>query len=354
MIIIGVDYHPGFQQIAFVDTDTGELRECRLQHREEAEKFYRDLAVQGMKVRVGMEASGQARWFERLLAELNFELWIGDAAVICTKRVRKQKTDRQDAQLILQLMMEDRFPKIWVANWENRDLRQLLWHRHRMVQARTRIMNQLQAVGLNEGLRCKKRLWREAGREQLESFRLAPWASRRRRDLLEVLDRLTPTIAELSQAIEQEAEKCPAARRLRTHPGVGSLTALAFVLIIGSAERFQCGKQIASYLGLVPSEDSSGERRRLGHISKQGNALLRFLLVEAAQVTVRSLPEWRNKYFHLAMRRGRKIAKVAMARKLAIQLFWMMRKGWDYEQVSKFGPHAGQPEHRVGVKNNTE
>jgi transposase len=254
-----------------------------------------------------------------------------------------------DAQHILHLLLKDDFPRIWVPSWENRDLRQLLWHRHRMVQARTRVMNQLQAVALNEGLRCKKRLWREAGREQLEAFPLAPWASRRRRDLLELLDRLSPTIGELTQTIEQEAEKCPEARRLRTHPGVGSLTALAFVLIIGRAERFQCGKQIASYLGLVPSEESSGDRRRLGHISKQGNALLRFLLVEAAQVTVRSLPEWRSKYFHLAMRRGRKIAKVAMARKLAIQLYWMMRKGWDYEQVHRFGPHAGQPEHRRGV-----
>ena len=86
MIIIGADYHPAFQQIAFVDTETGELQERRLQHREEAEKFYRDLAVQGIKVRVGMEASGQARWFERLLAELNIELWIGDATEIARKR----------------------------------------------------------------------------------------------------------------------------------------------------------------------------------------------------------------------------------------------------------------------------
>jgi transposase len=327
-----------------------ELQERRLQHREEAEKFYRDLATQGMKVRIGMEASGHARWFERLLSELQFELWIGDAAEIRTKRVRKQKTDRQDAQLILQLMLEDRFPQIWVPSWENRDLRQLLWHRHRMVQARTRLMNQLQAVALNEGLRCKKRLWREAGREQLEAFRLAPWASQRRRDLLELLDRLNPTIAKLTQAIEQEVEKCPEARRLQTHPGVGPLTALAFVLILGRADRFQCGKQIASYLGLVPLEESSGNRRRLGHITKQGNSLLRFLLVEAAQVTVRSLPEWRSKYFHLAMRRGRKIAKVAMARRLAVQMYWMMRKGWDYEQLNKFGSHAGQPGHRDGVK----
>jgi transposase len=110
-----------------------------------------------------------------------------------------------------------------------------------------------------------ERLWREAGREQLEAFRLAPWASRRRCDLLELVDRLNPTIAELTQAIEQEVEKCPEAQRSRTHPGVGALTALAFVLIIGRAERFQCGKQIASYLGLVPVEESSGQRRRLGH-----------------------------------------------------------------------------------------
>src|SRR6202140_4306661 len=342
MMIIGSDYHPAFQQIAFVDTDTGELQERRLQHPEEAEQFYRDLAAQGVKVRVGMEASGQARWFERLLAELNFELWIGDATEIARKRERKQKTDRQDAQQILQLLMGNRFSKIWGPGGENRDLRQLLWHRHRMVQMRTRIMNQLQAVALNEGLRCKKRLWRQHGREQLESFRLAPWASRRREDLLQLLDRLNPTITDLTQVIEQEVEKCPEARRLRTHPGVGALTALAFVLIIGRTERFQCGKQIAAYLGLVPLEDSSGNRRRLGHITKQGSSMLRFLLVEAAQVTARSIPEWRSTYFHLAMRRGRKIAKVAMARRLAIALYWMWRKGWNYEQSRKFGSHAGK------------
>jgi len=135
-------------------------------------------------------------------------------------------------------------------------------------------MNQLQAVALNEGLRCKKRLWREAGREQLEAFRLAPWASQRRRDLLELLDRLTPTIAKLTQAIEQEVEKCPEAQRLRTHPGVGSLTALAFVLILGRADRFQCGKQIASYLGLVPLEEVERESATAGpyHETRQLSA----------------------------------------------------------------------------------
>jgi transposase len=139
MIIIGVDFHPEFQQIASVDSETGEFQEKRLAHREEAEKFYRGLAAASQTVRVCMEASGHGRWFERLVAELQFELWIGDAAEIRTRRVRKQKTDRQDAQLILKLMLKDDFPKIWVPSWENRDLRQLLWHRHRMVQARTSV-----------------------------------------------------------------------------------------------------------------------------------------------------------------------------------------------------------------------
>src|SRR5438045_8978451 len=148
MLIIGCDYHPGFQQIAWVDAETGECGERRLAHRQEAEQLYRKLGERSLRVRGGMEASGHARWFERLLRKLQFELWIGDAAEIRTKRVRKQKTDRQDAQLLLTLMMEDRFPRIWVPDAENRDLRQLLWHRHRLVQMRTRIMNQLHVVAL--------------------------------------------------------------------------------------------------------------------------------------------------------------------------------------------------------------
>jgi transposase len=143
-----------------MDTETGEFGERRLEHGErEAEKFYRDLQQAGISVRVGMEATGHARWFERLLEELHFELRIGDPLEIRATRVRKQKTDRHDAQLLLKLLLEDRFHRIWVTSWENRDLRQLLWHRHRLVQMRTRIMNQLQAVALNEGVRQKKRLW---------------------------------------------------------------------------------------------------------------------------------------------------------------------------------------------------
>ena len=150
MMIIGVDYHPSDQYIAFVDTETGEGDQRRLNHSDgEAEKFYRELKQRGLSVRVGMEATGYSRWFERLLTELGIELWIGDAAEIKTRRVRKQKTDRNDAALLLKLLVEDNFPRIWVPGPENRDLRQLLWHRHRLVQMRTRIMNQLQALAMS-------------------------------------------------------------------------------------------------------------------------------------------------------------------------------------------------------------
>jgi transposase len=343
MFIIGVDYHPSDQYIAFVDTETGECGEQRLNHREgEAEKFYRELAARGVSVRVGMEATGYSRWFERLLAELGIEVWIGDAAKIKSKRVRKQKTDREDARLLLRLLREDNFPRIWVPSPENRDLRQLLWHRHRLVQMRTRIMNQLQALAMNEGQRRKKKLWSEVGRAQLEKLPLAPWASRRRKDLLELLDRMNPTIEELTRALEQEARKRPEGQRLVTHPGVEPITALAFVLIIGTPQRFPCGKQIGSYVGLIPEEDSSAGHQRLGHITKQGSALLRFLLAEAAQAAVRCDAGWRRRYAHLALRRQRNIATVAMARRLAVRLYWIWRNGWEYAEWVKVGPHAGQ------------
>jgi len=351
MMIIGVDYHPSFQAIAFCVEETGECGEQELSHSEgQAEKFYRDLQPRGIRVRVGMEATGYSRWFERLLAELGFQLWIGDPAEIKAKRGKKQKFDREDARLRRRLMLENNFPQIRVPSPENRDLRQLLWHRHRMVPLRTRIMNQLQALAMNEGQRRKKKLWSEAGRAQLEKLPLAAWAARRRRDRLELLDRMNPPIEELTAAIEREARKWPEVLRLMTHPGVGPITALALVLIIGTPERFQCGKQIGSYVGLIPCEDSRAGHQRLGHITKQGSSLLRSLLGEAAQAAARWDADWRRRYLHLALRRQRNIAKMAMARRLAVRMYWMWRKGCAYAQSLEFGSHAGQLGTGQGVK----
>jgi transposase len=152
----------------------------------------------------------------------------------------------------------------------------LLLHRHKLVRMRTQVKNQLQALALNEGLQRKWKLWSKAGRMQLESLPLLPWANRRRAELLQLLDQLEASIAALDGAVAEQAYARPAARRLVTHPGVGPVTALAFPLTMGPGERFPRGKQIASYLGLIPSEYSSGGRKqRLGHINKQGNPFLR-------------------------------------------------------------------------------
>lgn len=252
MKIIGCDFHPSYQQIAVLDLATGETEEKALSHerKEEVRAFYAGL---GGSVRVGIEASGQSQWFERMLGELGHEVWIGDAAKIRASCERKQKTDRRDAELLLKLLAEDRFPRIWVPTAAERDGRQLLLHRHKLVRMRTQVKNQLQALALNQGVQQKQKLWSEAGRKQLESLPLLPWASRRRAELLQLLDQLEVPIAELDRAVAEQAQARPEAQRLMTHPGVGPVTALAFTLTMGPAERFQRGKQVASYLGLFPA-----------------------------------------------------------------------------------------------------
>lgn len=346
MKIIGCDFHPGYQQVAMWDKATGEVVERSLSHerKEEVRAFYAGLEG---PVRVGIEASGQSQWFERMLAELGHEVWIGDAAKIRASCERKQKTDRRDAELLVKLLEEDRFPRIWVPTPEERDARQLVLHRHKLVRMRTQVKNQLQALALNQGVQRKWKLWTEAGRKQLEALPLLPWARRRRAELLKLLDELEESITPLDGAVCEEAEARPAVRRLLTHPGVGPVTALAFVLTLGPAKRFRRGKQVASYLGLIPTEHSSGGKQRLGHISKQGSSLVRGLLVEAAQSAVRHEPQMRRAYQRLAQRRCRALAKVAMARKLAVRLYWMLRKEVDYAQFVQ-GSYAEQPESFCG------
>jgi transposase len=333
MLIIGCDFHPSFQQVAIFDHTTGEMQEKRLAHRQEAEQYYRSLA--GQEVQVGMEACGHYPWFERLLEELGFELRLGDAGQIRASVVRQQKSDRRDAAHILQLLREGRFPQIWVPSLEERDVRQLLVERHKQVQTRTQVKNQLQALALSQGVQRRRKLWTQAGRAELEKLDLLPYAAQRRQHLLTTLDRLQTEIAELNQRVEEEAARRPAAVKLRSHPGVGPVTALAMVLTLGPAQRFPSGRQVASYFGLIPSEHSSGGRQQLGRISKQGSSFLRFLLVEAGQSAARQDAELGRFYRRLAARKHRALAKVAVARKLAVRLYLMLRQDWTYAQLCR-------------------
>ena len=338
MVIIGCDFHTRFQQIAMLDTETGEVLEKKLEHESgEAKAFYEGLKEPAL---VGIETTGYTRWFAEMLQELGHELVVGEAAKIRAKQTRKQKHDRRDAEHILNLLVKGDFPKIWLPSAEERDVRVLVEHRHQLVQLRTRAQNGLQAIALSYGLRRRHRLWSRAGQEELQRLPLREGMGRRREDLVALVRQLSVWIKELDQRIEQEVEQREDAQRLMTHPGVGAQTALATVLVLGPVERFPDKLHLTSYLGLIPQEESTGGRQRFGHLTKQGNRLMRFLLVEAAQTASRYDPRLKRAYRRLAFRKGAAIAKVAVARKLAIRLYIMLRDGIDYEEFCRRGPQG--------------
>jgi len=331
MMIIGCDFHPSWQQISWLDMETGEAGERKLVHaRGDAKQFYEQLRA---PVLIGMEATGNSQWFIELVEDLGHAIWIGDAAQIRASYVRKQKTDKRDAAHILKLVVEGRFPRLWTPDREQRDLRQLVLHRHKLVEIRSRVKNELQHLSLNKGVQKKCRLWSREGQQMLRELPLKPWALCRREDLLGLLAMLNQQVGQLDVAVEKAAEENPQAKLLMTQPGVGPNTALAFVLTIGDVSRFPRGKQIASYLGLIPREESSGGRQKLGAITKQGNRMLRSLLVEAAQIAVRYDPEFRKEYVHRCHQKPKGVAKVAAARKLAVRLYWMLRTQKPYPEV---------------------
>ena len=339
MWIIGCDFHGRYQQVAAMNQETGEVLERRLSHQtQEAEAFYQSLPRGAC---IGMEASCTAQWFERLLERCGHRLQVGDPATIRAAVVRKQKTDARDARQLLELLLTNRFPSIWIPTPAERDSRQLLVHRHKLVSWRTQVRNQLSALARSQGIFPRTRFWTQAGRQKLQSVPLDRWAGQRRQDLLRLLDDLDAQIAELTRQVEQQASARNDAVELMKQDGVGPIVSLAFVLTLGTAQRFPRGKQVASYLGLNPREHSSGGTQRFGHISKQGNRMLRWLLVEAAWIAVRKDPELQRVYQRLTFRRGRKIAAVAVARKLAVKLYWRLREFEAKNASPAAGSHAG-------------
>jgi transposase len=333
MTIVGCDFHPGWQQVAVFYPETGEIEEHKLNNADgEAERFYSGLSSPSL---VGFEACGNTQWFEDLLERLGHEVWIGDAAEIRASYVRKQKTDRRDAAHILKLLMESRFPRLWRPSAGERDLRQLLIHRHRLVGIRIRVKNGLHHLMLNKGVQLKRKLWNEAGQQALRELPLQGWAAQRRQDLLQLLGSLNAQITELDEAVSGAAQANPRARLLMTQPGVGPITSLAYVVTIGDVSRFPRGKQVASYLGLIPSEHSSSNRRRLGSISKQGNSFMRMLLVESVQTVNRLDEGFRKQYKHRCHHMAKGVAKVAAARRLAVRLYWMLRTNTAYPEIAR-------------------
>jgi transposase len=331
MTLVGCDLHSRKQQVAVLVTDTGEVLEQELLHEGDAvERFYRALP---RPVTVGIEATGYTLWFHAVMQKLGHTLLVGEAAKIRAMVVRKTKTDRRDAQHLLDLLKHERFPTVWMSDPTTRDLRALIAHRVRLVRMRTMVKNGLHAIALNQRVALGPSLWTKRGLAQLRALSLPPHTANRRADSLELLTWLTTHIDQLDAQIAEAAAADARAQRLLTHPGVGPLTALITVLVLGPAARFPTSKHV----GLAPAIHSSADKYHLGKITKQGNALLRWILGQAAPLAARADGELRRAYFAVLHRRGRPKAKVALARKLLVRLYIMLRDQIDYEEFRRRG-----------------
>ena len=335
MRIIGCDLHGSQQTISMLDRDTGEVVEKTLRHEGEAvREFYASIPA---PVVVGIEATGSMGWFLRLMEELEITCRVGHPATIRKAETRRQKHDRRDASVLLKLLVDDRFPTIWMPSTELRDLRALLLHRHQWVRMRTRVQNGLHAIALGHGVRRGPTLWSRDGQAVLSSVPLPPHAAHRRNELQALYQHLDEQVEQLDDRVKYAAAQRPRATLLMTHPGVGPVTALATDVFLGDPSRFADGKALASYVGMIPSEYSSGARQRLGALSKQGNPLLRFLWCEAALHAVRRDPELQRFYRRQLCQKGVGKARVAAARKLGIRLWIMMRDQIEYQEFCRRG-----------------
>ena len=342
MTLVGCDLHSRKQQVAVLDTRTGEFVERELAHDGDAvERFYRALPP---PVTIGIETTGYTQWFHALMHQLGHTVVVGEAAKIRAMVVRKTKTDRRDARHLLDLLQHNRFPAVWIPDPATRDQRALIAHRVRLVRMRTMVKNGLQAIALNQRLALHSALWTRQGLAQLTALALPPHTTRRRDDNLALLAWLTTRIDQLDDHIAAVASADPRVQLLLTHPGVGPLTALTTVLVLGPLARFPDSKHVVSYVGLAPAVNASADKQRLGKITKQGNALLRWVLGQAAPLAARQDDALRRRYFSVMHRRGRPKAKVALARKLLVRLYIMLRDQIDYAEFRRRG-QTPRPQH---------
>ena len=338
-LYIGVDFHPHQQTIAFCETAEGEIRHTSLFHNKPVvRKFYEQFP----KAIVGIEASCSAVWFEELLGELGHELKVGNPALIRARARSRHKSDKRDAELILELLLKDEFPALWRRPRESQAVLEQLRFRQQLVKHRTQVCNRLQALAHSAGL-AKRSMQTQRGRRALLEAELSETLVFQREQLFELLDDLRARIKVIEQWLAAKAELDRQVQRLLTHKGIGTLSALAVVHTLGDVSRFASSRQVTAFAGLDPLERSSGGKVRFGSISKAGSPLLRHLLGQVIHVVVRYDGQLKTFYQRLAAKRPKAIAKVAATRKLLVRLFIMLRDEIDYQEFKRRGAAVGMP-----------
>ena len=338
-LYIGVDFHPHQQTVSYCNTESGEVEQTSLFHNPElVRRFYEHLP----KAVVGIEASCTARWFEQLMQELGHKLRVGNPTQIRARARSRHKSDKRDADLLLDLLLKDEFPALWRRSMEAQSVLEQLRFRHALVKHRTQICNRLQALAHAAGL-PKRNIQTKRARAALLAANFTETQSFERDQLFELLDDLSGKIKLIEGWLAEKAKGDAKVELLLTHKGIGLLSALCVVHTLGDITRFPSSKEAVAYTGLDPLEQSSAGKIKFGSISKAGSCVLRHLLGQAMHVAVRYDGELRAFYQRLATRRPKSVAKVAATRKLLIRLFIMLRDEIDYAEFKRRGSAVGMP-----------
>jgi transposase len=333
-IYIGVDFHARQQTICYLKTETGELVTDELKHKDkdQVRDFYAQF--QGHVI-IGLEASGYSPWFEALLEQLGCEVWLGDATEIRRRARWRQKNDRRDAELILDLMVHNEFPRLHRPTVVSREVLRMLRYRQKLTKIRTISKNSLQALALQAGLAKGPRLFTRNGKQELNTTLMSPAMQWQREHWLQLLAALNQQLLATMAWFKEQGKSDIRVSRLRTHPGIGLQTALCIVHTLEPVSRFRNQRKVAAYAGFDPVERSSAEHKHFLGISKAGSRVLRYLMVEAAHTAVRYDENLKRFYKRVAERRGRPKAKVATARKLLIRAYIMSRDEIDYAEFQR-------------------
>lgn len=339
-LYMGVDIHARQQTVSYLDSEDGSWERRELQHEgDDIRGFYSQFSGE---VIIGIEACGYTNWFEEMVEELGHKLLVGDAAEIRRLARRRQKNDRRDADLLLDLLMHDEFPTLYRYPPESREVLRQLRYRHKLVKLRTTVANSLQALALNGGLSLQAKLLTNGGRKRLQQLRLSPIGEQQRDEMISLADELSRRVVTVERWLTAQAKSDERVTRMQTHPGVGLLTSLCLVHTLGDLSRFSSTRKLAAYVGFDPMEDSSADRKAYGSISKAGSKLLRYLLVEAGQTASKRDEQLKQFYRRLVPRRGKARAKVAVARKLLIRCFIMGRAQIDYAEFLRRGKKVAE------------
>jgi len=259
-LYIGVDFHPHQQTVSYCNTESGEVEQTTLFHNPElVRSFYEQMP----KAVVGIEASCTARWFELLMNDLGHELLVGNPTLIRARARSRHKSDRRDADLLLDLLLKNEFPALWRRSLEGQSVLELLRFRHALVKHRTQVCNRLQALAHAAGL-PRRGIQTKRARSALLKANFTETQSFERDQLLEILDDLSGRIKIIEDSLAERAAGDPDVERLLTHTGIGLLSALVVVHTLGDVSRFPSSKEAVAYTGLDPLERSSAGKTRYG------------------------------------------------------------------------------------------